>query len=53
MKGASVSKRDTQGTGDYPLHLLINVFNKNPTAAKKIMQFLAEAGADLNAKNDD
>ena len=31
----------------------MNVYNKNPTVAKKIMHFLAEAGADLNAKNDD
>ena len=40
-------------TGDRPLHTLMNVYLKNPVAAKKILNFLVEGGADINAKNND
>ena len=40
-------------SGDRPLHTLMNVYQKNPVAAKKILNFLVEAGASINAKNND
>ncbi len=40
-------------TGDQPLHLLMTVYSKNIIAARNILNFLVEAGADLNAKNHD
>ena len=52
MRDADVSFPDAS-TGDHPLHLLISVFSKNTVAAKKILNFLVDAGADLNAKNND
>jgi ankyrin repeat protein len=39
--------------GDRPLHLLANVFTKNWVASLKILNFLVDSGADLNAKNFD
>ena len=45
-----VNQRDLQ-TGDSPIHTLVNNFMKNMLAARKILEFLANAGADLNVKN--
>lgn len=52
MRKADVNFKDT-ATGDTPLHLLVNVYQKNIIAGKKILNFLVEAGADINAKNNE
>ena len=40
-------------TGDHPLHLLVNVFGKNVTNAKRILELLAFNHADMNMRNND
>lgn len=50
MRKADVNSQDLK-TGDTPLHTLINVYMKNPVAAKKILRFLIDAGATINSKN--
>jgi Ankyrin repeats (3 copies) len=52
MKSAEVNFKDTF-TGDTPLHLLVNVYMKNAIAAKKILGFLIDSGADPNIKNNE
>lgn len=39
--------------GDRTLHTLMNVYQKNTVAAKKILGFLVEAGANINSKNNE
>ena len=39
--------------GDRPLHILMNVYLKNQVAAKKILGFLVDAGANINGKNNE
>jgi ankyrin repeat protein len=52
MRKADVNSEDSR-TGDRPLHLLVGVYNKNPIAAQKIFNFLVQAGADPNVKNNE
>lgn len=52
QRRADVNSQDSL-TGDTPLHLLVSVFTRNSIAAKKILSFLVEAGADLNLCNLD
>jgi ankyrin repeat protein len=52
MRKGNVEVPDIKN-GDYPLHLLINVYHKNHVAAKKILSFLIDAGASINSKNND
>lgn len=51
-KGVDVNVRDSN-TGDHPLHLLINVFSKDPQTSNQIMSLLVKSGADMNSKNND
>ena len=50
--GAEINVKDSS-SGDTPIHLLINVYSKNFTSAKQILEILAHNNADLNAKNND
>lgn len=52
MRQIDVNGKDT-ATGDTPLHLLMNVYCKNTIAARKILGFLVDYGAEFNAKNHD
>lgn len=51
-KGCNVNVKETN-TGDTPLHLLINVFSKNSTNSRQILEIFAVNGADLNMKNNE
>jgi len=51
QKGADVNKTDCDG--NTPLHLIMNVFSKQPQKCAYIIELLANNGANLNAKNND
>jgi ankyrin repeat protein len=52
MRKADPDAQDLKN-GDRPLHTLMNVYQKNQVAAKKILGFLVEAGANINSKNNE
>ena len=52
MRQANVNAIDLK-SGDTPLHHLMSVYTRNQVASQKILSFLVNAGADLNAKNND
>lgn len=52
MRKADPDAHDVKN-GDRPLHTLMNVYQKNTVAAKKILGFLVEAGANINSKNNE
>ncbi len=51
-KGADVNKRDLK-TGDRPIHTLISAYSKNLMNAKRILEILVSAGANLSLKNNE
>lgn len=52
MHGADANVKD-KNTGDTPLHLLMNVYTRNVIATRKILGFLIDAGAKVNALNNE
>ena len=40
-------------TGDYPVHLLMTIFSKNPINAKRIMEIFNHYKVDFQAKNNE
>lgn len=51
MKNADVNKTDCDG--NTPLHLVMNVFSKNPQKCMNICELLVMHGAKVNLKNND
>jgi len=51
LKGADVNKADCDG--NTPLHLVMNVFSKNPQKYAYITEILVMNGAKVNLKNND
>jgi ankyrin repeat protein len=50
-KGADLNKQDSDG--NTPLHLVMNIFSKNPERCCHILELLAMNGANLDQKNND
>ena len=51
MKNADVNKTDCDG--NTPMHLVMNVFSKNPQKCASICELLVMNGAKVNVKNND
>jgi len=50
-KKADLNKQDSDG--NTPLHLVMNIFSKNPERCSHILELLAMNGAKVNHKNHD
>eukprot|EP00347_Sterkiella_histriomuscorum_P022013 403331989 len=51
-KGSDVNLKDIN-SGDYPIHMLMSVFNKNITNSRRILELMIQYACDLNLKNSD
>lgn len=51
-KGSDVNLKDLN-TGDYPIHLLMSVFNKNIINSRRILELIVYYACDLNVRNSD
>ena len=50
-KQADLNKQDSDG--NTPLHLIMNIFSKNPEKCKHVLELLYFNGADVNCLNSD
>ena len=50
-RNADLNRQDSEG--NTPIHLIMNIFSKNPERCSTILDLLVEKGAKINQKNLD